>query len=392
MGQTADLNQALPEIRQLELGPKDRFFSLEWALLDFRNPDKHRFSYRLEGFDDQWVDNGQRRFVSYSNLDPGKYRFHYRGTNGDGITSQGHPVDLVVHPAFWQTWWFRLLLLIGLVLLCWAAVALRKMIKEYRRTKYVGHFKILRRLGSGGSGTVYQAFDKNTRRTVALKILNEETGNSPESVRRFLQEAEIGRRLRHPNIVDLYEAGSNEHVRFITMEYLAGKTLAEFIRDHHPLDESTRDKIARQILTGLEAIHEQGVVHRDLKSANIMVLTDGAVKIMDFGLARISTLTTVNNRDQLMGTLAYMSPEQTVGKDVDLRSDLYAFGVILYEMTFANLTLSGAKRNGTHFCPFTTKCPSLTRTPSVAEPGWRPSWNDAWPKTLPCVFNRFVKP
>lgn len=334
MGEALPLPELGDQQSAVVLEHDDKYFSFEMAALDYRNPAKNRFRYKLEGFHDAWIDHGNRRFGSFTNLDPGNYTLRYQGSTHPGVWHDGEPLEILIKKPFWQTWWFRALMLIALVLAVLLAMKVRTYRRAYRRMKYVAHFKIMRTLGQGGAGTVYLAKDLISKKPIALKVLHSELEDAHDGVRRFLQEAEIGGKLNHPNIVRIIEAGSQGKLRYLCMEYLEGQTLKELIQAQGPLPEEVAIKLSKHMLSGLQAIHEHGVVHRDLKSANLMVLEGQHIKIMDFGVARMSGLTTVENRDQLMGTLAYMSPEQTLGKGVDLRADIYAFGSILHEMLF----------------------------------------------------------
>ncbi len=335
MGQALDLSRILPG--PLRLAHADKFFAFEWAVLDYRDATKNRFAYRLEGFDRDWIDNGHRNYASYTNLDPGHYRLHLKGAGPSGPWSEAAPLEIVIAPPFWQTWWFRLGCLALAALALVAGFRIREYYQTWRGIKFIGPYKLLRKLGEGGSGTVYLARNRLTRAEVALKVLHDKVEEAPDGVRRFVQEAEIGARLTHPNVVAILESGSQGKTRYIAMEYLEGRTLRELVDQRLSVDVAEVQAVADQILQGLAAVHAQLVVHRDLKAANVMVLPTGQVKLMDFGLARLHTLTTVENRDQLMGTLAYMSPEQTLGKSVDRRSDLYSFGVLLFELIHGRL-------------------------------------------------------
>ncbi len=339
MGQKEPLETSL-ENGVLRLDSYDKFFGFEMAVLDYHNPEDNQFAYKLEGFDRDWVQNGVRNFASYTNLDPGPYTFRYKGANSYDVWNEGTPLQLVIAAPFWQTWWFRGIVVALFFLTAAAVIQIRKYYLAYRGVRFIGHFKIVSTLGSGGSGTVYLARDKVFKRTVALKVLNSSMEDTPDGVRRFLQEAEIGHRLNHPNIVEIYEAGNHGKTRYISMAWLKGKTLKEYLDAKGKLNQLEIFHLAGQVLEGLVAIHSQNIVHRDLKSGNVMVLENQEVKIMDFGLARVSALTTVENQEQMMGTLAYMSPEQTIGKAVDKRCDIYAFGVILYEMWFGKIPFS----------------------------------------------------
>ena len=337
MGEAQPLDFEHGKDNPIALAYDDKYFSFEMAVLDYHNPAKNRFRYKLEGFHDDWIDHGHRRFGSFTNLDPGSYTLRYQGSTHPGVWHDGKPVSVYIQKPFWQTWWFRALMLLAAAFAVLLGVKMKQYYRAYRRLKYVAHFKILRTLGQGGAGTVYLAWDRFSKRRIALKVLHSELEQAHDGVRRFLQEAEIGSRLDHPNIVRIFEAGSHGRTRYLCMEYLAGKTLKSLIGEVGALPRETALIVARHILEGLAAIHEQDVVHRDLKSANLMIMDDCLIKIMDFGVARISSLTTVENRSQLMGTLAYMSPEQTLGKGVDVRADIYAFGSILHEIVFGQV-------------------------------------------------------
>ena len=337
MGEARALGVDFVRQKPISLKHSDQFFAFEMAVLDYHNPAKNRFRYRLDGFDHGWIDNGNRRFASYTNLDPGTYTLHYEGANHTGVWHEGSPLTVVIAAPFWGTWWFRSLMVLLVILLVLIGLRVKHYYQTYRSVKYVAHFKILRKLGQGGAGTVYLAKDRLSKKQMALKVLHSDLQESHDGIRRFLQEAEIGSRLRHPHIVQIYEAGNFEQTRYLCMEYLEGQTLKEHLDENGPLALTDTVRMATQILSGLQAIHEQGIVHRDLKAANLMVLPNGHIKIMDFGLARIHALTTVENRNQLMGTLSYMSPEQTLGKGVDRRSDIYAFGAILHQLVFGSL-------------------------------------------------------
>ncbi len=200
----------------------------------------------------------------------------------------------------------------------------------------VAHYEIQAKLGEGGMGAVYRAYDTQLRRRVALKILPPEYASDPERRSRLLREARVASALNHPNIVSIYEVGSDNGVDFFAMEYLEGKSLGKIIPARGlPLGKAL--DYAVQIASGLAKAHEAGVIHRDLKPGNIMLSRDGLVKLLDFGLARRVELgpghdTTLTIEGQILGTPSYMSPEQAQGKPLDVRSDVFSFGSVLYEM------------------------------------------------------------
>ena len=213
--------------------------------------------------------------------------------------------------------------------------------------RQIGHYQILSRLGEGGMGVVYKARDTLLSRTVALKALPPELVNDPERKRRFVQEAKAASSLNHPNIITVYDIVGDEGVDFIVMEYVAGQTLAEILASKRlALDDAL--KYAVQIASALAAAHGAGVVHRDLKPGNIMVDGQGVVKVVDFGLAKLAARKVLGELSDaqatktdtafgteegaILGTVAYMSPEQAEGKPVDGRSDIFSFGALLYEL------------------------------------------------------------
>lgn len=197
----------------------------------------------------------------------------------------------------------------------------------------IGNHVIVSKIGQGGMGTVYQAEDTTLGRKVAVKILNprllEKGGKELE---RFQAEAKIQASLNHPNIVTLYEFQPYKDSHCMVMEYVEGKTLAETIRSSGPLPPHIVVNLAKQILEGLSAAHRRGIVHRDLKPSNVTVTPDGVAKVMDFGIAKVQGGKTLTESGALVGTVSYMSPEQVRGLRVDARSDLYSFGIILFEM------------------------------------------------------------
>ena len=217
----------------------------------------------------------------------------------------------------------------------------------------LGHYDVTALIGEGGMGQVYQATDTKLKRQVALKILPDAFSADPERLARFQREAEVLASLNHPNIAQIHGLEEADGVRALVLELVEGPTLADRIkRGPIPLDEAL--PIAKQIAEALEAAHEQGVIHRDLKPANVKVKDDGTVKVLDFGLAKAldpnptgdpsqsPTLTAAATQmGVIMGTAAYMSPEQASGQTADKRSDIWSFGVVLYEMLTGQRLFTG---------------------------------------------------
>jgi tetratricopeptide (TPR) repeat protein len=195
-----------------------------------------------------------------------------------------------------------------------------------------GRYEILKLLGEGGMGAVYKARDLEVDRVVALKVIRPEYANRPEILARFKQELVLARQITHRNVIRIFDLGQADGLRFITMEYVEGQELYALLRSAEAPPLERKVKIAREICKALEAAHEQGVVHRDLKPQNIMIENGGRVLVMDFGIARSIEDTGLTSTGALIGTPAFMSPEQAKGEKLDTRSDLFSFGVIFYEM------------------------------------------------------------
>jgi Tol biopolymer transport system component/predicted Ser/Thr protein kinase len=210
----------------------------------------------------------------------------------------------------------------------------------------LSHYEILEKLGEGGMGVVYKARDTHLERFVAIKVLPPERVADPERKRRFVQEAKAASALNHPNIITIYDISSDQGVDFIAMEYVPGKTLDELIpRRGMRLNDAF--KCAIQIADALARAHAVGIVHRDLKPGNVMVDEHGLVKVLDFGLAKLAEpvggeeAPTQTEEGAIVGTVAYMSPEQAQGKPVDARSDIFSFGSLLYEMVTGRRAFHG---------------------------------------------------
>ena len=216
----------------------------------------------------------------------------------------------------------------------------------------ISHYQVVEKIGAGGMGEIWKAQDARLNRMVAIKVLTNASAGDSDRRRRFIQEAQAASALNHPNIITIYDITSDADSEYMVMEYVAGKTLAELIPPGGVGVGKTL-QYSLQIADALRAAHAAGIIHRDLKPGNVMVTESGLVKILDFGLAKINMATKLTEETQTMGaapmtvegsilgTVAYMSPEQAQGKAVDPRSDIFSFGVVMYEMLTGTKAFAG---------------------------------------------------
>ena len=223
------------------------------------------------------------------------------------------------------------------------------MKKGLKANTNLSHYRIVSRIGAGGMGEVYLAEDTRLDRKVAIKFLSEEFSRDSDTLARFIQEAKAASALNHPNILTVYEIGEAAGKNYIATELIEGKTLREHLSPTEPMPLKTVLAVMIQVSEALAAAHQAGIIHRDIKPENIMIRKDGYAKVVDFGLAKLTENTEADSGAEaasekatrahikttpgvVMGTVSYMSPEQARGKNTDQRSDVFSFGVVLYEM------------------------------------------------------------
>lgn len=206
-----------------------------------------------------------------------------------------------------------------------------------------GRYRVVAPIGEGGMSRVWRAVDQNTGRMVAVKVLREEFRDDETFVRRFEREAQAASRMTHPNIVGLLDVGLEEDgTRYLVIEYVSGKTLKQFIQESESIRPETAAQIIIRVLAAVQHAHQNGVIHRDIKPQNILIDREGAVKVSDFGIARLANSQTMNQESEtVMGSVYYFSPEQAKGGEVDEKSDLYSVGVVFYELLTGRVPFTG---------------------------------------------------
>ena len=238
-----------------------------------------------------------------------------------------------------------------------------------------GRYKINRTIGVGGMAIVYEATDLMTNKRVALKMLKDSISDNTQALRRFINESKAVAMLNHPNIVKILDVSVKTDHKFIVMEYISGITLREYMNRKGALDWREATEFISQILLALDHAHMKGVIHRDIKPQNIMVMEGGIIKVADFGIAKIPNAETVTMVDHAIGTIYYISPEQAKGKKIDERSDIYSLGVMFYEMVTGRLPFLAENSYGIMLKHISDTPIPPTRPPSC--PRWSASWTRA---------------
>jgi hypothetical protein len=222
-----------------------------------------------------------------------------------------------------------------------------------------GRYQVLKELGRGGMGIVFQAYDKQLNEQVAIKILSPLLSNDPEALERLKREVSAARRITHMNVIRIHDIAEANGLHYVSMEFFFGTNLKDHIKRSGTLSLMQAYDIASQICEGLDAAHRQGVIHRDLKSQNIIINPSNQIKIIDFGLAHTAHFQGMTATGLIMGTPEYMSPEQVSGKKVDERADIYSLGIILYELFTGRVPFSGDSAIAVGFKQLKDAPPSL---------------------------------
>ena len=204
-----------------------------------------------------------------------------------------------------------------------------------------GRYELLEKIGDGGMAVVYKGRDKLLNRFIAVKILRPEFTKDATFVENFKRESQAAAGLSHPNIVGVYDVGREGNINYIVMELIDGQTLNKIIEEEAPMDYRKVIDISKQVAAALRVAHKNKIIHRDVKPHNIMITTDGVVKLADFGIARAVNDTTLSTGSKIVGSVHYFSPEQARGNYVDERSDIYSLGIVMYEMLTGKVPFDG---------------------------------------------------
>lgn len=326
----------------LRLLPGAHRLDFRFTGLSYISPRQMRFRYRLEGFDDTWRNAGSVRSVAYTNLPPGNYTFRVIAANADGVWNErGASFPFTLAPLFWQTVWFRLLLTIFFALASyWIIGFVRNHLRLsafWRKKKFIGPYEIEEQIGSGGMGIIYRVHSViDSSRVYALKVMKDELLPDKIQKKRFKNESLLVDRVDHPNSVRIFERGEDNDKLYLVMELLNGKTLAErFREDNYPAIGGVVH-IMRQVADLLVALRQENIIHRDIKPENIILVEMGGddhfVKLLDFGIARIQTLSNLTESGQVLGTLPFMPPEVLSDAELSPAVDVYSLGVLGYLM------------------------------------------------------------
>ncbi len=248
----------------------------------------------------------------------------------------------------------------------------RHGVKLANGTEIAGRYQVIRALGEGGMGAVYQTWDRELEKVVAVKVIHSDLASEPGILQRFKQELILARQIHHANVIQIFDIGHTDDLYYISMDFVDGRDLSGVLKERGKLPPLEAAEMIRHVCRGLEAAHAERVIHRDLKPQNIMIATDGEVTVMDFGIARAADSSDMTQTGTLIGTPTYMSPEQAIGSKIDTRSDIFSVGIIFYELLTGTVPFKAESAMGT----LTRRCQEKAQPPIEVEPSLPRALND----------------
>jgi len=327
---------------EIMLSPGKKRIEFKYSGLSYINSEGVIYKYKLEGFDDDWIDAGTGRIGYYNNVDPGTYVFKVLAGNNDGTWNEkGTRLSFTLKPFLWQTIWFKILFVLIFSLFSYKIIGFirkyMKLISFWEKKNIIGSYEIEEKIGSGGMGIVYKVHSLMDKSSIfAVKIMKDEFLYDEVQKRRFKNESLLIDRFSHPNIVKVFEIGEDKGKLYFVMELLDGTLLSERFKKGNYPGTLHCIHIMQQITDILVAIHRENIVHRDLKPENIMLITKGDdcnyLKLLDFGIAKMQSFSNLTETGQILGTIAYLPPEAVSHGIISPAVDIYSLGIIGYEM------------------------------------------------------------
>jgi ligand-binding sensor domain-containing protein/serine/threonine protein kinase len=354
--QPAELGKPLADLREILLSHRDNVVAFEFAALDYAAPEKNHYRYRLEGFDDDWIDAGRLRRATYTNLPAGTYDFRVIASNNDGVwNEEGLAIGIEILPPPWRTWWAYATYLLAAGGAAVAYVrrqrkAIRSLREEVQEARRLGQYTLEEKLGEGGMGVVFRASHSMLRRPTAIKLMRPERVGK-RSMARFEREVQLTSQLSHPNTVTIYDYGRTPAgALYYVMEYLDGLNLDQLVSDEGAQPGSRVIHVLQQICLSLREAHSVGLIHRDVKPANVFLCQRGGdydvVKVLDFGLVKAMAaqdLQGLTHAEIIPGTPLFMAPEAfDPMAPPSIQADIYAVGAVGYYLLTGTVVFQAA--------------------------------------------------
>jgi len=360
-------NKLLNGNNEITLSYSKYILSFKFVALDYTDPEKNQYAYKLKGVTDKWIYLNNKRDITFIDLAPGHYTFRVKGSNNDGIWNEkGVSVRFYITPPFWLTWWFLTISFIVFMILSYLFINFIKgfldLKKFWKKKTFIDDYRLIDNIGSGGMANIYKAVDYKVKdqKPVAIKLMKDDIMEREVQRKRFINEGLIIDNIKHENIVQIIKRGEFNKKLYIVMELLDGISLADKI-ENDIINIRETVEILIQITDALSLIHSLGIIHRDLKPENIMMIHPdsnrlqfvnkrlNSVKleqnmipvILDFGLAKINNTTRLTDSGLIVGTVNYLPPENLNGSDLSFASDIYSLGIIFYYMLTKALPYSG---------------------------------------------------